>query len=99
MFGQIVAQRMQLRGHRAEQRGWPTRDRHMHFLTADINKGCTRIQHRQLTHSSPHVLLLSILVGTPANTQPELSDSKRPKREGKSSPNDPIASDRSKHPG
>src|SRR6185437_11388553 len=56
MFGQIVAQRMQLRGHRAEHRGWPTRNRHMHFLAADINKGCTRIQHRQVTHSTPHVV-------------------------------------------
>jgi hypothetical protein len=24
----------------------------MHFLAADINKGRSRIQHRQLTHSS-----------------------------------------------
>jgi hypothetical protein len=50
MLGQIVTQRMQLRGHRAEHRGWPTRNRHMHFLAADIDKGCTRIQHCQITH-------------------------------------------------
>ena len=55
VLGQIVPQRMQLRGQRAEYLRWPSCNRNIHLLAADIDKGGARIQHGQVTHPSLHV--------------------------------------------
>src|SRR5580704_18924701 len=65
----------------------------MHFLATDINKGCTRIQHRQVTHSSPYVLM-SILVRSPAKSPTALRNCKPLQREAQCSPKCAIARDR-----
>src|SRR5580704_17129836 len=64
----------------------------MHFLATDINKGCTRIQHRQVTHSSPYVLM-SILVRSPAKSPTALRNCKPLQREAQCSPKCAIARD------
>ena len=56
MLDQKVAQRLQLRGHRAKHPRRTPADRNMHLLAADIDKRRARIKHSQFAHSSLHVL-------------------------------------------